>query len=73
MALQHHFIVVVENGVAYIDHDVSINFDEGRVYDTETDSWTDAYEHYLEYEKANELLQNALATVEWANLTKENA
>jgi hypothetical protein len=65
MALQHHFVVVVEDGKMFIDHDVSINFDEGRVYDTETDQWTDAYESYEEYEKANELLQD--------QLIKENA
>jgi hypothetical protein len=65
MALQHHFVVVVEDGEMFIDHDVSINFDDGRVYDTETDQWTDAYEYYEEYEKANELLQD--------QLTKENA
>ena len=60
MALQHHFVVVVEDGKMFIDHDVSINFDNGRVYDTELDNWTDAYEYYEEYEKANELLQNLL-------------
>jgi hypothetical protein len=65
MALQHHFVVVVEDGKMFIDHDVSINFDEGRVYDTELDQWVDAYEHYEEYEKANELLQD--------RLMKENA
>ena len=60
MALQHHFVVVVEDGKMFIDHDVSINFDEGRVYDTELDNWIDAYEYYEEYEKANELLQDLL-------------
>jgi hypothetical protein len=60
MALQNHFIVVVQDGKFFIDHEVSINYDEGRVYDTETDTWTDAYEHYKNYEEANELLQDQL-------------
>ena len=60
MSLQHHFIVVIEEGKMFIDHDVPINFDEGRVYDTALDIWTDAYTHYEEYEKANEVLANLL-------------
>jgi hypothetical protein len=60
MSLQHHFIVVIEDGKMFIDHDVSINFDEGRIYDTALDTWTDAYTHCEEYEKANEVLANLL-------------
>jgi hypothetical protein len=60
MALQHHFVVVVQDGKFFIDHEVSVNYGEGRVYDTENDSWTDAYEHYKDYETANELLQDQL-------------
>jgi hypothetical protein len=60
MTLQHHFIVVIEEGKAVIDHEVSINCDEGRIYNTELDIWSDAYEHYQEYEQANELLQDLL-------------
>jgi hypothetical protein len=60
MTLQHHFIVVIEEGKAVIDHEVSINYDEGRIYNTELDTWSDAYEHYQEYEQANELLQDLL-------------
>ena len=60
MALQNHFVVVVEGNKVIIDHEVSINYDEGRIYDTELDTWTDAYTHYQEYERANEYLQDLL-------------
>jgi hypothetical protein len=60
MALQHHFIVVIENGKAFIDHEVSINYDEGKIYDTELDTWVDPYDQYEQYEQANELLQDLL-------------
>ena len=65
MALQHHFVVVVEDGEMFIDHDVSINFDAGSVWDTEEETWENSYDHATEYEKANELLQD--------RLMKENA
>jgi len=64
MALQHHFVVVVEDGKMFIDHDVSINFGNGSVWDTQTELWDSRYEHYQEYEKAEELL--------WDKLNKEN-
>jgi hypothetical protein len=60
MVLQHHFVVVVEDGKFFIDHEVSINFDAGSVWDTETETWEDSYDHPSEYEEANELLQDQL-------------
>jgi hypothetical protein len=60
MPLQHHFVVVVEDGKLWIDNSVSINFDEGSIYDTELETWTNAFHHYDEYEKANESLANLL-------------
>jgi hypothetical protein len=60
MALQHHFVVVVEDGKMFIDTDVSINFDSGSIWDTEQETWENSYDHYEEYEKANELLQDLL-------------
>jgi len=56
MPLQHHFIVVVEDGKMFIDHEVSINFDAGSVWDTEKEVWEDSYDHPSEYEEASELL-----------------
>jgi hypothetical protein len=56
MALQHHFVVVVEGGKMFIDHEVSINFDTGSVWDTEQDTWENSYDHAKEYEAASELL-----------------
>jgi hypothetical protein len=60
MALQHHFIVVVEDGKMFIDHETSINFDGGSIWDTETETWQDIYDHYRDNETAMELLQNKL-------------
>jgi hypothetical protein len=60
MALQHHFVVVVEDGKMFIDTEVSINFDSGSIWDTEQETWENSYDHYEEYEKANELLQDLL-------------
>jgi hypothetical protein len=60
MVLQHHFVVVVEDGKFFIDHEVSINFDAGSIWDTETETWEDSYDHPSEYEEANELLQDQL-------------
>lgn len=65
MTLQHHFVVVVDDGKFFIDHEVSINFDAGSVWDTETETWEDSYDHPSEYEEASELL--------WNKLNKENA
>ena len=56
MPLQHHFIVVVEDGKMFIDHEVSINFDAGSVWDPEKEVWEDPYDHPSEYEEASELL-----------------
>ena len=63
MALQHHFIVVVEDGKMFIDHETSINFDGGSVWDTETETWESPYDHYRDNETAMELL--------WDKLNKE--
>jgi hypothetical protein len=60
MTLQHHFVVVVDDGKFFIDHEVSINFDAGSVWDTENETWENSYDHIIEYEKANELLQDQL-------------
>jgi hypothetical protein len=40
----------------FIDHEVSINFDAGSVWDTEKEVWEDSYDHPSEYEEASELL-----------------
>jgi hypothetical protein len=64
MALQHHFIVVVENGKMFIDYETSINFDGGSVWDTETETWESPYDYSSENETAMELL--------WDKLNKED-
>ena len=58
MSLQNHFVVVVEDGMAYVDYDVSLNFDNGDVWDTETEQWYDRNDEEVSevYEKAEEKL-----------------
>jgi hypothetical protein len=74
MAIQHHFVVVVEDGNVYIDNDtLNSMFWDGSVYNTETETWEPNYEHEAEDTKAYELLRNALANVEWADLKEMNA
>lgn len=41
MALQHHFVVVIENGKPSIDWASYTNLEEIRTYDTELDEWVD--------------------------------
>lgn len=57
MALQHHFIVVVEDGKISIDHETTDHkFYEGSVWNDEINEWQDSYDHAIENEKAQELL-----------------
>ena len=57
MSLQHHFVVVVEDGKLTIDHDTTDHkFHEGSVWDTEIEAWETNYEHAHENERATELL-----------------
>jgi hypothetical protein len=64
MAIQHHFVVVIEDGVATIDHETtSHKFYEGAVWNSDSDSWEDHYDHHKGYEAAMELL--------WDKLNKE--
>jgi hypothetical protein len=61
MPLQHHFVVVVEDGKLWIDHETTDNkFFYGSVWDTEIDDWTTNYEQSRENEKAMELLWDRL-------------
>ena len=60
MALLHHFVVVVEDGKFWLESEVSINYDSGPVWDTEKETWEEAYNHQQEYEKAQRLLWNKL-------------
>jgi hypothetical protein len=66
MALQYHFVVVVENGEAYIESDVANSmFWDGTVWNTETEKWEPNYEHEAEDTKAYELLRKVLMNAEW--------
>lgn len=68
MALQHHFVVVVENGKMFIDTDTTDDkFYSGAVWNETTNDWEEHYDHAQEYLKAQEALWNKL------NLEMENA
>ena len=61
MALQHHFVVVVEDGKMFIDYDTTDHkFYEGSVWNTEIEGWEANYEHAQEYTKAQEALWDKL-------------
>lgn len=66
MALQHHFVVVVEDGKLWIDHDTTNHkFFLGSVWDTKIEDWKTNYEESADNEEAIKLLS--------AKLKKENA
>jgi hypothetical protein len=61
MTLQHHFVVVVEDGRAYVDTDTTDHkFYEGSVWNEAIKDWEANYEHAGESEQALELLQDLL-------------
>jgi L-rhamnose isomerase len=61
MSLQHHFVVVVEDGKLWIDQDTTDHkFYEGSVWNTKIEDWEANYEHAHESERAMELLWDRL-------------
>jgi len=61
MPLQHHFVVIVEDGKLRIDHDTTNHkFFLGSVWDTEIEDWKTNYEESVENERAVELLWDRL-------------
>ena len=61
MALQHHFVVVVEDGKMFIDTDSTDHyFYDGAVWNDEAKAFELHYDHAQEYLKAQEALQNLL-------------
>ena len=68
MAIQHHFVVVVEDGKMFIDTDTTDDkFYNGAVWNPDTNEWEEHYDHAQEYIKAQEALWDKL------NLERENA
>ena len=66
MAIQHHFVVVIEDGKAWIDDDTTDHkFYDGSVWNDDINDWEANYEHATESETARELL--------WNKLNKEEA
>lgn len=66
MALQHHFVVVIEDGKISIDDDTTDDkFYYGSIWNTELNDWEANYEHATENETARELL--------WDKINKENS
>jgi hypothetical protein len=63
MSKQYYFAVVVEeDGTAWIDHEMEVNYGAGNVWDTENENWTDSYkeEHYEGFELASANLNQIL-------------
>jgi hypothetical protein len=61
MTLQHHFIVVVEEGKIFIDHDhTEDRFYDGAVWNNAANDWESSFDHATQYEAASELLQDLL-------------
>lgn len=60
MGIQSHFVVAIdENGQAKIDYEVSINFDNGNVWNEEEEQWSyhiEGDEFTTHYETAEKLL-----------------
>jgi hypothetical protein len=70
MTLQHHFVVVVENGGAYIDYEATdTHLTNGDVWDTNSEMWISRNDDEAteDYEKAELALTYHLQTL------KENA
>jgi hypothetical protein len=70
MALQHHFVVVVEDGNAYIDYEATDTYlTNGDVWDTNSEIWIGRNDNKAskDYEKAEMALTYHLQTL------KENA
>jgi hypothetical protein len=63
MALQHHFVLVVEDGKISFDFDTSINYDAGEIWDTEAETWLirgDDNDLYDAYEEAFKVLARVI-------------
>lgn len=61
MALQHHFVVVVENGRLYIDlSSTDDRFYNGSIWDTDKRDWIDQNENLELDDEAFEILATAL-------------
>lgn len=65
MALQHHFVVVIEDNKASVDWAMYPNLDEIRTFDTEEGEWVDyddlSPEGLAEAEEAESLIETILA------------
>lgn len=61
MALQHHFVVVVENGKLSIDlESTDHKFYEGSIWDTTAQDWIDQNENLELDDEAFEILATAI-------------
>jgi hypothetical protein len=61
MVLQHHFVVVVEDGRMFIDDDTTDDkFYDGSVWNNQIQNWEPNYDHATENETARERLWNAI-------------
>jgi len=59
---QAYFAVAVnDDGTMYLDHDISINYDESPVWNEATEAWEDVSEHEVFYDTACEQLSKLVA------------
>lgn len=72
---QAYFAIAVnDDGTMYIDHDISINYDENLIWNEATEEWESEFDHSEFYEGANEKLgdllrNNTLETI-WLGIDK---
>ena len=60
---QAYFAVAVnDDGTMYVDHDISINYDENPIWNEATEEWEDISEHEEFYDEACEQLTKLLDT-----------
>jgi hypothetical protein len=58
---QAYFAVAVnDDGTMYLDNDISINYDTGTIWNEETEQWEDISEHEGFYDKALDILTEAV-------------
>jgi hypothetical protein len=58
---QAYFAVAVnDDGSMYIDHDISINYDESPIWNEESEEWEDVSEHETFYDSAGDKLAEFL-------------
>ena len=65
---QAYFAVAVNSdGSMYLDHDISVNYDENPIWNEQTEKWEDISEHETFYDEAADQLAKLLETTKADN------